>query len=129
MAYPETTTAARRSHDGRRPLPNTIGMLAHTYPGAATGICGRAFNRINAARRAIGDSGEPQQLIRTVRRRGLRFIGDVREESNRLLPEDSASSLPVSSAQTEPLVTLEGAGAAGGNARGASVPYEFRGNA
>jgi TolB-like protein len=35
-------------------------------------------SRINAARRAIGDSGEDQKLIRTVPRRGLRFVGDVR---------------------------------------------------
>jgi TolB-like protein len=34
-------------------------------------------SRINAARRAIGDSGEDQKLIRTVPRRGLRFVGDV----------------------------------------------------
>jgi DNA-binding winged helix-turn-helix (wHTH) protein len=37
--------------------------------------------RITAARRAIGDSGETQQLIRTVARRGVRFVGDVREEA------------------------------------------------
>ena len=35
-------------------------------------------SRINAARKAIGDSGEDQRLIRTVPRRGLRFIGTVR---------------------------------------------------
>ncbi len=35
--------------------------------------------RINAARRAIGDDGEQQRLIRTVARKGFRFIGDVRE--------------------------------------------------
>jgi TolB-like protein/tetratricopeptide (TPR) repeat protein len=33
--------------------------------------------RINAARRAIGDSGERQELIRTTARRGLRFVGEV----------------------------------------------------
>jgi DNA-binding winged helix-turn-helix (wHTH) protein/pimeloyl-ACP methyl ester carboxylesterase len=36
-------------------------------------------SRIRAARRAIGDTGEDQRLIRTVQRRGFRFIGDVRE--------------------------------------------------
>ena len=36
--------------------------------------------RINAARSAIGDSGERQQLIRTVARRGLRFVGEVTQE-------------------------------------------------
>jgi TolB-like protein/cytochrome c-type biogenesis protein CcmH/NrfG len=34
-------------------------------------------SRINAARKAIGDSGEEQRLIRTVSRKGLRFIGAV----------------------------------------------------
>ena len=35
-------------------------------------------SRINAARKAIGDSGETQKLIRTIARKGLRFVGDVR---------------------------------------------------
>ncbi|SJM31010.1 winged helix-turn-helix domain-containing tetratricopeptide repeat protein [Mesorhizobium delmotii] len=37
-------------------------------------------SRINAARNALGDSGEEQRLIRTILRRGLRFVGTVREE-------------------------------------------------
>ena len=36
--------------------------------------------RINAARSAIGDSGEDQRLIKTLPRKGVRFIGNVREE-------------------------------------------------
>ena len=32
---------------------------------------------INAARTAIGDSGDEQRLIRTLPRKGLRFVGDV----------------------------------------------------
>ena len=36
--------------------------------------------RMNAARNAIGDSGEEQRLIRTVLRKGFRFVGAVREE-------------------------------------------------
>lgn len=35
--------------------------------------------RLNVARVAIGDSGENQRLIRTLPRRGFRFIGDVQE--------------------------------------------------
>jgi TolB-like protein/Flp pilus assembly protein TadD len=38
-------------------------------------------SRINAARSAIGDSGEDQRLIRTLRGKGLRFVGDVQELS------------------------------------------------
>ena len=36
--------------------------------------------RINAARSAIGDSGEAQRLIKTLPRKGIRFVGVVREE-------------------------------------------------
>ena len=39
-------------------------------------------SRINAARRAIGDSGGEQKLIRTIARRGFRFVGAVRMQSN-----------------------------------------------
>jgi TolB-like protein len=38
------------------------------------------FNRINAARSAIGDSGRRQRLIKTLPRKGLRFVGHVRED-------------------------------------------------
>src|SRR5258708_4974516 len=35
--------------------------------------------RINAARSALGDNGEEQRLIRTLPRKGIRFVGVVRE--------------------------------------------------
>lgn len=38
------------------------------------------FNRINAARSAVGDTGEEQRLIKTLPRKGLRFVGEVRED-------------------------------------------------
>jgi TolB-like protein/Flp pilus assembly protein TadD len=44
-------------------------------------------SRISAARYAIGDNGEEQRLIRTIPRKGLRFVGEVREEA-----EDAASA-------------------------------------
>lgn len=37
--------------------------------------------RINAARNALGDSGAEQRFIRTLPRKGIRFVGDVREHS------------------------------------------------
>jgi TolB-like protein len=37
-------------------------------------------SRIYAARKAVGDSGDHQRLIRTIARRGLRFVGDVRAQ-------------------------------------------------
>jgi TolB-like protein len=38
-------------------------------------------SRINAVRKAVGDSGEDQMLIRTIARKRLRFVGDVRVQS------------------------------------------------
>ena len=35
--------------------------------------------RLNAARSAIGDTGEEQRLIKTLPRKGIRFVGTVRE--------------------------------------------------
>ena len=37
-------------------------------------------SRVNAARAAIGDNGEEQRVIRTMLRKGFRFVGVVREE-------------------------------------------------
>jgi TolB-like protein len=37
--------------------------------------------RINAARCAVGDTGKAQRLIKTVPRKGIRFVGLVREEA------------------------------------------------
>jgi DNA-binding winged helix-turn-helix (wHTH) protein len=36
-------------------------------------------SHINAVRKVIGDNGEEQRLIRTIARKGFRFVGDVRE--------------------------------------------------
>src|SRR5262245_28442500 len=36
-------------------------------------------SRIIAVRQAVGDSGEQQRLIRTVARKGFRFVGDIQE--------------------------------------------------
>ena len=50
--------------------------------------CGRIVSdstltsRINAARRAVGDTGQAQKLIRTIARKGFRFVGDVRAQAN-----------------------------------------------
>lgn len=38
-------------------------------------------SRINAARKAIGDSGASQALIRTIARKGFRFVGNVEAKS------------------------------------------------
>jgi TolB-like protein len=45
-------------------------------------------SRINAARKAVGDSGEEQKLIRTIARKGVRFVGEVH-----LAPDQGAESV------------------------------------
>ena len=44
-------------------------------------------SRIKAARRALGDDGESQRYIRTVRGRGYQFVGRVRDAQNAGTPE------------------------------------------
>jgi TolB-like protein len=51
-------------------------------------------SRINAARTALGDTGGKQRLIRTLLRKGVRFVGDVREI-------DGAAKATLASAQVE----------------------------
>lgn len=60
-------------------------------------------SRINGARRALGDNGTDQVFIRTLHKRGFRFVGDVHEvsaleaEAARLVPDDHvAGEAPVS---------------------------------
>jgi TolB-like protein len=59
--------------------------------------------RLNVARGVIGDSGEEQRLIRTLQRKGFRFVGTVREmrgpgyvaaPDDRGEPQTSALALP-----------------------------------
>src|SRR5687767_15219609 len=51
-------------------------------------------SRINAARKAVGDSGEQQSLIRTIPRKGIRFVGEVREEQAGKAPPARQASAP-----------------------------------
>ena len=59
--------------------------------------------RINAARRAIGDNGIEQRLIRTIRTKGFRFIGEVEEDE----APSRAASHPVKDNQTLRLTLLD----------------------
>ena len=52
--------------------------------------------RLNAARKAIRDTGAAQTLIRTVSRRGVRFVGEVREDGAR--QASGAAALSVTAA-------------------------------
>jgi len=56
-------------------------------------------SRVNAARTAIGDSGRDQKLIRTISRKGLRFVGTVQEPANSIRP---AWRLPEKSLERPP---------------------------
>jgi DNA-binding winged helix-turn-helix (wHTH) protein/TolB-like protein len=51
-------------------------------------------SRIAAARRAIGDSGVGQTLIRTFARKGVRFVGEVREENLATAPTTGLTAEP-----------------------------------
>ena len=58
--------------------------------------------RLNAARSAIGDSGEEQRLIKTLPRKGFRFVGVVR-----VMPGDGCSPADEASAKSpRPALTL-----------------------
>lgn len=48
-------------------------------------------SRVNAARRAIGDDGSAQRLIKTMPRKGFRFVGDVSVMDEAQSPPASAS--------------------------------------
>jgi DNA-binding winged helix-turn-helix (wHTH) protein len=67
-------------------------------------------SRINAARRVVGDSGDSQNLIRTIQRRGFRFVGNVAIEAG-------AAVMGASVAESGP-------GATGRQERDTSVPQQ-----
>ncbi len=46
-------------------------------------------SRINAAREAVGDDGKTQGLIRTIPRKGFRFVAEVREKSDEAAPAET----------------------------------------
>ncbi len=53
-------------------------------------------SRITEARHAIGDNGEAQRLIRTIPRKGHRFVGEVNEKANSPHASETAASGTVS---------------------------------
>ena len=59
-------------------------------------------SRINAARTAIGDTGEDQKLIRTIARRGFRFVGAVRTQSDADEPANAVGPPDVLHDQSRP---------------------------
>jgi TolB-like protein/Flp pilus assembly protein TadD len=66
-------------------------------------------SRINAARKAIGDDGERQALIKTVHKRGFRFVGEVEEAAAEEAAEPPAAPTEAplrSEASTRPSVVV-----------------------
>jgi len=51
-------------------------------------------SRINAARKAVGDSGDEQRIIRTLARKGFRFVGTVVESQDAAAGSTSAPIPP-----------------------------------
>ena len=59
--------------------------------------------RINAVRRAVGDDGTAQLLVRTFTRKGVRFIAEVTEIADRALPDKpSIAVLPFQNMSGDP---------------------------
>ncbi len=74
-------------------------------------------SRINSARKAVGDSGGAQRLIRTVARKGVRFVGEVQtgptppaaaapQAAGAAAPEDSQPSAAASLAERPAIAVL-----------------------
>jgi TolB-like protein len=72
-------------------------------------------SHINAARKAVGDSGEEQKLIRTVARKGFRFVGELTEGTSPgagsakvgpLPAPDESRSLPALSLPDKPSIAV-----------------------
>jgi len=58
--------------------------------------------RVNAARSVIGDTGEAQRLIKTLPRKGFRFVGAVREEQGTA----GAATADVATEPRKPILSL-----------------------
>jgi TolB-like protein/Tfp pilus assembly protein PilF len=63
-------------------------------------------SRINSARKAVGDSGDEQRLIRTVARKGVRFIGEVRPIEKAVDEPAPASAAPNGGEPAQVTLTL-----------------------
>lgn len=64
-------------------------------------------SRMNAARKAVGDSGRTQGMIRTIARKGFRFVGEVREVSQGTSQGTAQDAAAESAAGSRPLPALD----------------------
>ena len=63
-------------------------------------------SHVNFARKAIGDTGDEQRLIRTISRKGFRFVGDVRETPSRGAAKSAATETDPVKAEPSEALTL-----------------------
>ena len=66
--------------DGRDRVVSKEDLIAAVWKGRVVSDSALTSS-INAARVAVGDSGKSQRLIRTLPRKGVQFVGTVREEN------------------------------------------------
>jgi TolB-like protein/Tfp pilus assembly protein PilF len=71
-------------------------------------------SRINAARKAIGDNGNDQLFIRTLHKRGFRFVGEVNDGSPSIVgPGDAVAESEARSDAAQPVEAAPDAAATG----------------
>ncbi len=63
----------------RERLVSKDDLIEHVWRGRIVS----GSTRIAAARQAVGDDGDQQRLIRTIARKGIRFVGEARSEAGR----------------------------------------------
>jgi len=63
-------------------------------------------SRIYAARKAVGDSGRDQKLIRTIARKGLRFVGSVHPQSSIDVPAAGHARAPAEEPEPGPRAAI-----------------------
>jgi TolB-like protein len=63
-------------------------------------------SRITAVRHAIGDSGEQQRLIRTIPRKGFRFVGEASEAQSSGHGGPAKTALPIEDPKAMPALAL-----------------------
>ncbi|MDI3561478.1 winged helix-turn-helix domain-containing tetratricopeptide repeat protein [Bradyrhizobium sp. Arg816] len=63
-------------------------------------------SRINAARKALGDDGATQRLIKTIPRKGFRFVGEVREDVAATLAPVEPGPAPVRAVTDRPAIAV-----------------------
>src|SRR5262245_41848698 len=68
-------------------------LIASVWGGRVVSLA-TLTSRIYAARKAVGDSGQGQKLIRTIARKGLRFVGAVRTHPNGAGPAPAIGRSP-----------------------------------